>query len=535
MISSLADVVALQWGARRWAVAGLAGAVSALAMPPFDLVPVLFVTFPVLIWLIDSAISESGKTGQRSLRSAFVAGWFFGFGYFLAGLWWIGFAFLVEADRFAWMMPFAMLAMPAALALFYGLAAALSRLFWRSDMLRIFIFALCFGAIEILRGHIFTGFPWNSFGYAFAATDLTMQSASLLGLDGLSVLAFAIFAAPTLLDGQSGSRFARNAAVGFVVVSVAGVLGYGGWRLSLDVPEPANETRLRIVQPSIPQAEKWRPDLRDRNFERLLELSDVATSPEAGGAIDRDIIIWPESALPFYYQDQPVARQAVAGLLRPGSILVTGLLRYDVQTEGDAKIFNAIAMIDATGAIAARYDKVRLVPFGEYLPFQDFLERWGIRQLTDLPGGFAPGESVMPMRHARLPSFWPLICYEVIFPGFLPRGTDAPRPAFLLNVTNDAWYGDTPGPRQHLRQAQMRAAEQGLPMARAANNGISALINAKGIVVSELPLDAATVIDTALPGALPSTPYVRSHGLVAHGLLMLLALSLLRRRRSEHA
>jgi apolipoprotein N-acyltransferase len=529
MIAAFADSIALQWGVRRWAIAWAAGAMSALAMPPFDLVPVLFVTLPVLVWLIDGAISEGDNSGRRSRRSAFVAGWFFGFGFFLAGLWWIGFAFLVEADRFAWMIPFAMLGLPAGLALFYGLAAALARWLWRTDALRVFIFALSFGGAEILRGHLFTGFPWNSLGYAFAASDLTLQGASLLGLDGLSVLAFAIFAAPVLFDGQPGGRFARRVTGGFAVFAIAGLLAYGGWRLSLDIPEPASAVRLRVVQPSIPQAEKWRPDLRLRNFSRLVELSDVATSPEASGAADRDIIIWPESAIPFYYQNEPEAQQAVAGLLRPGSVIVTGLLRYEARPGGGARIFNSVAVLDDTGMIAARYDKVRLVPFGEYLPFQDTLERWGIRQLTDLPGGFAAGEAVTPVRRPGLPSFWPLICYEAIFPGFLPRGADAPRPDFLLNVTNDAWYGDTPGPRQHLRQARMRAVEQGLPMVRAANNGISALIDARGQIVRELPLDDAAVIDGTLPGALPRTPFVLSHGALGYALLMLFALATLRR------
>ena len=536
MIGRLADTIALQWGVRRVLIAFLAGAASALAMPPFDLVPVLLVTFPVLVWLIDGSIKERGDAGRPSMLSAFVVGWAFGTGYFLAGLWWIGFAFLVEAERFAWMLPLPMVALPAGLALFHGLAAAVARLLWRPGALRVFVFALCFGAAEILRGHIFTGFPWNSFGYAFSPADLTLQAASLFGLDGLTVLALALFALPVLFDGHAGGRFGRNIVAAFALITIAGLAGYGTWRLSIEAAPPQEQTRLRIVQPSIPQAEKWQPELRTRNFTSQLELSDIATSPQATGAVDRDIIVWPESAMPFYYQDQPAAQQAVAGLLPAGAILVTGLLRYDADPSAPngARIYNSIAIIDDEGGFAAIYDKVRLVPFGEFLPFQDTLERWGIRQLTDLPGGFAAGARLSPMRHPGKPSFWPLVCYEAIFPGFLPRGGDAARPEFLLNVTNDAWYGDTPGPRQHLRQARMRAVEQGLPLVRAANNGISALIDAHGRTIAELPLNARAVIDQNLPGILPPTPFLRSHGAAGYALLGLFALALLRRRRIRY-
>ncbi|MFN0265182.1 apolipoprotein N-acyltransferase [Tepidamorphus sp. 3E244] len=509
MLQALAQGVMLQWGWRRVLLAMLAGGSSALAMPPFGFFPVLFFTFPVFVWLLDGAISSGTHKRRDELLTAFAVGWCFGFGYFLTSLWWIGNALLVDAETFGWLVPFATTLLPAGLALFTGLGALIARAMWRPGPFRVFAFAAGLGFAELLRGYIFTGFPWNAYGYALASNDATMQIASLVGLHGMTALALFIFASPAALGlsdaGHVRGRIAVPAiALALLVVSFA----YGGYRLSLGEPQPL-DARIRIVQPSIPQDQKFDPELASRHLSALMTLSDIATSPESSGVSDFAAVVWPESALPFYLSDEPAGKAALAALIPESTLLVTGLQRYEQDPDADDgyRNYNSIGAIDASGEMIAVYDKTHLVPFGEYLPMQSIMEAIGFRQLTQMPGGFDVGAQRQPISVGNLPAFLPLICYEAIFPGIVARS--APRAAFLLNVTNDAWYGDTPGPRQHLLQARLRAVEEGLPLVRAANNGISALVDARGRIVASLPLNARNVIDGNVPGAMPETLFVR--------------------------
>jgi apolipoprotein N-acyltransferase len=258
---SVADAIIVLWGWRRFAIAFAAGALSALALPPFSAFPVLFLTMPVLVWLIDGAIPGPGKGAIRGLMPAALVGWAFGFGYFLAGLWWIGAAFLVDADKFAWLLPVAVLAMPAGLALFWALAAAAARLAWPDGWRRILVLAITFTAAEWLRGHVLTGFPWNAFGYTLTPVPLMMQSASLVGLWGLTLAAFIIFAAPALLvaDGNKGRR-GRILFIGCAGLLLAAHVVFGLVRLAGATDAVLPQTRLRIVQPSIAQNEKWQEE-----------------------------------------------------------------------------------------------------------------------------------------------------------------------------------------------------------------------------------------------------------------------------------
>lgn len=509
MLQALAQGIMLQWGWRRALLAVTAGAASALAMPPFGIFPILFVTLPVFVWQLDGAVS-SGRTRRRDeLVSAALVGWCFGFGYFLAGLWWIGSAFLVDAQTFGWLMPFAVVLMPAGLALFTALGATLARLVWRPGPFRVFAFAAGLGLSEIARGYLLTGFPWNAFGYALAANAATMQIGALVGLHGMSVLALFVFASPAAL-GLSDAAHSRGRILvpALAACVLLGSFGYGALRLSREeaAPQPVH---IRVVQPSIPQEQKFDQEQASRTLSALLSLSDIATSPQNDGIGDFDVVVWPESAFPFYLQEEPAAVAALAALIPDGTVLVTGLQRYEKapQTPRGYLGFNSVAAIDSAGEMIASYDKTHLVPFGEYLPLQSFMEWIGFRQLTNMPGGFDAGATRAPIAVPGVPAFLPLICYEAIFPGFADR--DQPRAEWLLNVTNDAWFGDTPGPRQHLLQARLRAVEEGLPMVRAANNGISAVIDARGRVVASLPLNARNVIDADLPAALPPTPFVR--------------------------
>ncbi len=494
----LADWVVLSWGWRRHLAAFGAGAVSALAQPPFFIFPVLWLTLPVLVWLLDGAVPARGGSARRHLP-AFAAGWWFGFGYFLAGLWWIGAAFLVEADVFGWMMPFAVVALPAGLALFWGVGAVLARLAWSDSPARIFALAAGLGVAEWLRATLFTGFPWNAIGYALTAGEPMMQSAALFGVPALNFLAVAIFAAPAAMAA------AAPAARRHLVLPVLGVLAVGGFvlfglvRLANGEPGSVPDVQVRIVQPAIDQAQKWRPENRLSVMEAYLELS------RSGEALSQDtLLVWPESAFPFVLTREPGVLAQIGDLLPPGATLVTGAARVDDSGEA-RRVFNSIYVIDDRGVIADAYDKVHLVPFGEYLPMQSVLEALGIEQLTRLPGGFEAGRLRRSLLLPSAPPFAPLICYEIIFPGaVLP---DGPRPGFLLNVTNDGWFGRTIGPWQHFHQARVRAVEEGLPLVRAANTGVSAVVDSFGRVVRRSTLGEPAVVDAPLPRPGSPTPF----------------------------
>jgi apolipoprotein N-acyltransferase len=493
-----------------------AGSISTLALAPLHLWPVMFATLPVVVWLLDGLAARAGTMGAR-LRGASLLGWWFGFGYFFASLYWIGFAFFVQAEQFAWMSPLGILFMPAGLALFFALGLALASAVWRPGPARIVLLALAFFAVELLRGHVLTGFPWNAIGYTLAAPETLMQSGALFGVYGMSFLAVLVFAAPATLTDKTG-RALRYVMPALAVLLLAGMAGWGWWRLAQPLPPDVAEAKLRIVQANIPQADKWKPEARDWIFQRYLRLSRGGASL-AGSGITH--IVWPEAAPPFVYlfdNDIPEdsQRHAFARLLSPGSMLITGANRAEtaVNASGErvvAAVYNSVLAIDDRGGVVAIADKSHLVPFGEYLPFQDTLEAIGIRQLTQLPGGFAAGNGINNLSLSGLPPFTPLVCYEIIFPGAV---TPDDRPAWLLNVTDDSWFGETAGPYQHLHQARMRAVEEGLPVIRAANSGISAVIGPRGELRNRLALGSMGTIDTRLPAFVARPLYARAGGLI---------------------
>jgi apolipoprotein N-acyltransferase len=515
-VQTLADAVILQWGGRRFAVAFLAGAASALAFAPFFAFPVLWLTVPVFVWLIDGAEAGEDATWLRRILPAAVVGFAFGFGFFIAGLWWIGAAFLVDAGAFAWALPLAVIALPALLALFWAIGAAVARAFWFDGWPRLLVFAGAMAMAEWLRGHLFTGFPWNAFGYALTPAPLMMQSASLVGIWGVTLAAFFIFAAPALLvaDSEVGRRWGR-VAIGVAVALLLAHVGYGAIRLGeRDLLVPG--VHLRIVQPAIPQNERWAADRSDDTMNRYVDLSRSGTSGMEGVTH----LIWPESAFPFLLTERPSALAAIAELLPKGVVLITGAARAErvAGSEEPPLVFNSVYVIDDGGEIRAAYDKVHLVPFGEYLPFRAFLGALGLRQLIALPTGFSQGQRLRTLTPAGAPPFGPLICYEVIFPGEAIEPGN--RPGWLLNLTNDAWYGSTPGPYQHFLQARVRAVEEGLPLVRAANSGISAIVDPHGRVLASLDLGLVGVVDGALPADLPPTPYGRFGDLIFFALMV---------------
>lgn len=506
---SVANAIIVLWGWRRLTVAFLAGAISSLALPPWFAFPVLWLSLPVLVWLIDGAIAVAAAGPLRRLLPAALVGWTFGFGYFLAGLWWIGAAFLVDAEKFAWLLPVAVLALPAGLALFWAIGAALARLFWFDGWPRILVFAVAFTIAEWLRGTVLTGFPWNAFGYTLTPTPIMMQSAAVVGLWGLTLAAFIVFAAPALLASpERPGLLGRRLFLGFAATIFLAHVAFGAIRPTGASDASPSTVRLRIVQPSIDQSEKWQEENRDEIFRRFLELSDSASAAGNSGIGAVDLLVWPESAFPFFLTDRPDALAALAALLPDGTTLISGAARAERGGVGEPpRIFNSIYVIGDDGEILDAYDKVHLVPFGEFLPFQSALEALGLRQLTGIPGGFSAGPHRRTLTLADAPPFAPLICYEIIFPDAATE--PEVRPGWLLNLTNDTWFGDTPGPRQHFLQARLRAVEEGLPLVRAANSGISAIVDAHGRIVASLGVGEIGVVDGDLPASLAPTIYSR--------------------------
>ena len=531
LLEAAAHRVTLAWGWRRLALAFAAGAVGALAMPPFGFLPALVVSLVPAVWLLDGA--ASGRPGRRfaaTLVSAALIGWAWGFGYFVAGLWWLGHAFLVEAEEFALLMPLGVLGLPAMLALFHALGFALARLLWSAGAARILALAFGLGLAEWLRGHLFTGFPWNAIGLALGQNLWLMQSASLVGLEGLSVIAVALAAAPAVIaTGRTGRQ--RALAPALALTGLAVIAAFGAWRVPAAPVGTVAGVRLRIMQPNLPQDAKFSPANRDAILDRYLALSDRATSPSASGMADVTHLIWPESAFPFLIQRDAKALARIAALLPPTARLVTGAARADEPLPGERpRFFNSVLVIGEDGVVGGAYDKVHLVPFGEYLPepVDRLLRALGLRQFVAIPGGFTAGSPAGAQRLLEVPGLPPAaasICYEVIFPGAVVPGPPAPRAGLILNVTNDAWFGDSPGPRQHLAQARLRAVEEGVPLLRAANTGISAVVDPYGRIVASLPLGVEGVLDAALPRNLPDRTTFATAGVA--NMLALLGLCLI--------
>ena len=518
--------IILSWGWKRAAIALVAGALSSLAMAPFNAWPVLFLTFPVMVWLIDGA----GGGRLQGLPAAAMAGWWFGLGYFVPGLYWIGNAFLVDAPTFAWLMPFAVLGLPAYLALFPAFGFALARLIWSKDGSRVIALAASLTASEWLRGHVLTGFPWNAFGYALTKPLALAQAASLIGLWGLTFLSVAIFASPAvLIDGNSRGRRPWVAPVMALLVLLAMGI-FGAVRLSLQPTTTVANVKLRIMQPNLQQDVRFNYAAKAEVMKKYLTLSDRASGPQSTGVRDASILIWPESAFPFFLAREADALAQIDDLLPKGTILITGSVRAPDLPPGTriTRAYNSIYAIDHDGSVLSIYDKLHLVPFGEFLPFQDWMEKLGFVQLTKVQGGFIPGTERRTMEIPNAPRALPLICYEAIFPDEVAARGD--RPGWIINLTNDGWFGVSTGPYQHLQQARLRAVEQGLPVVRAANTGISAVIDPMGRIVARLGLGVEGVLDSSLPAAIAPTIYARS-GDIPTAMIVAAALILVIRRR----
>jgi len=487
MVTRLADRVRGLKGWRRWVCAFLLGTLATAALPPVHFILVLPVAFTGFVWLVEG--------GGR--RQAFAAGWWFGFGYFVVGLVWIVNALMTDPERFAWMIPFAVTGLPALLAFFPAAAAWLARRVGRTGVGGVLVLAGAWGLGEWARGFVLTGFPWNLVAHAWDFSAAMLQPAALVGAYGLSVLTVAVAAMPAALAPvSSGPSRAGRAGL---VVAVAGLglwWGGGAARLAAAPETTVPDIRLRLVQANVAQTHKWRAELREAQFARHLRWS------RAPAAEPVTHIIWPETAVPYVLANDPLRRQRMAAVTPPGGLILTGAVRATPPEAAEFRVWNALQAIDDAGRIRASYDKAHLVPFGEYVPLRGILD---MAKITHGRGDFSAGPGPRTVDLPGLPAASPLICYEVIFPGRVTAAS-GPRPAWLLNLTNDAWYGMSAGPYQHFAAARLRSVEEGLPLVRAANTGISGVVDGYGRVTARLGLGEEGVLDAALPAALPAPP-----------------------------
>ncbi|MDP4033343.1 MAG: apolipoprotein N-acyltransferase [Pseudorhodobacter sp.] len=430
-----------------------------------------------------------------------------GAGYFALALSWIVSPFLIDAARYGWMAPFAVLLMAVGLALFWAAAAALSALATTARR-RALAFALALTLAELARGTVLTGFPWALIGHIWIDTPLA-QLAAVIGPNGLTLLTTLVAALPVALRWRG---LALSAAL------LATTAGFGMMRLAQ--PDPAARAiTLRLVQPNAAQHLKWEPTQAQQNFDRLLAYTAAKPAP--------DLVIWPETSVPYLLEPGAGAALAIAAA-SDATPVVVGIQRVDGW-----RAFNSMAVIGPGGEVTALYDKHHLVPFGEYVPFGDTMaDLFGLTAFAAQQGnGYSsgPGAVVLDLG-PLLGRVLPLICYEAVFPQDLRAAPQ--RADWILQITNDAWFGTLTGPYQHLAQARLRAIEQGLPLVRVANTGVSAVIDARGRITAQIPLGQAAWLDAALPPILAAPPYARWGEVPLLLLLAGLCLPLVLRRRS---
>ena len=514
LLSGIAARLTALRGWRRRSVALLLGFLAALALPPLYLFPLLVVGLTGLVWLIDS---------RRPLLASFTAGWWWGLGHFIVAFYWIAESFLVDPARFGWMIPFAIGGLAGYMALFIGAAAVATRWLNLTGPAKVIAFAAFWTTGEWLRGHLLSGFPWDLVGYTLAFSDALNQYAAVGGIWGLGMLTVIIAAMPATL-AEAPRRVALWSCAG--ALALAALLFAGGaFRLAGASSAVVPNVILRIVQPNIAQSDKWIPGSGEQHVALLRELTLKVPGWEHISAT-----IWPETAVQFLLDRNDKLRQYLGQAVPPGALVLTGTFRGEPLQGDYQQLFNSLLVVDHDGNLLGSADKFHLVPMGEYVPLRRFFPF--ISKLAPSPDDFTSGPGPRSLKLPGLPPAGALICYEVIFPGRVVDSND--RPGWLLNVTNDAWFGTSFGPYQHFTSARLRSVEEGLPLVRAANTGISGMVDPYGRVIDMIPLGQPGVRDVALPAALAGlTPYARfgDMTLLVQFLLVAVTIGLLRRRR----
>ncbi len=488
-----------------WPMRGIAfvlGGVGALAFAPTFIFPALLLSFSGIWFLLEKEI-----VNKASFPKIFWLGWWFGLGHFTFGLYWIAFALAVDLETFWWVVPFALFGIPSILGLFTGLSFVLTKAWPYTGISRAFAFAAIWVGVEWLRGHLFTGFPWNLTGYGWAFSLEMVQTTSLIGTYGLSLLALLMAISLGYFMGKR--PFERNIALAVYLIPI---LCWVWGKNRLDHPDvlATPSLALRLVQPSIPQTLKWNPKEQEAHFQQLLKMTQMPS------ALPLQAVIWPESAISYFLEQDPFRCVLIAETLPKGSLLFTGALRKTPSGKIPLEIWNSLLVLNDQGNIVAHYDKAHLVPFGEYLPFRHVLDsifgKGSVKKITAGTIDFTPGPGSETISlPTGYPSFSGLVCYEVIFPKAVVNA-DQPRPGWLINVTNDAWYGNTSGPYQHLEIARFRAVEEGIPLVRSANSGVSAVFDAYGRTIGRIGLNQISVLDVLLPAPTRLTSFYGKWG-----------------------
>lgn len=473
---------------QRLALSAALGVISAFSFAPYFLWPAMLIAFCGLVWLLDTG---------RGARHAAACGWLFGFGHFATGLYWISISFQFQADMPAWLGWVAVAGLASYLAVYPALALLLAWKLWSSSAVRVLVLAGAWAAAEWLRGHLLSGFPWNGVAQIWADMPIAFQSARLFGAYGLGLATVALFSSVALAaDRDRRARTALLLASGSVLV----LLADGWWRLEAREPESGRMLRVHLVQADIRQDLKTDPERQLQILASYESMTRDVLRQRGPG-----LVIWPETAVEYDVEGDGVTRFRLARLLGGRGTLILGAVGQAIAPDGTwVGSRNSLLAVDAGGAVTAVYDKRKLVPFGEYLPASRLLAGLGLRSVAAGSARFVAGsrpETLAP----DVPPFSPLICYEIIFPGEVvdPRA----RPDWLLNISNDAWFGNSSGPHQHLAQARLRAVEEGLPVVRSTPTGISAVIDPLGRVMARTRLGERVALTASVPPPAPKTLY----------------------------
>lgn len=486
--------------AKRLALSGLLGIFSAFSFAPFSLWLLMLGAFCGLVWLLDTSTSA---------RHSAACGWFFGFGHFATGLYWISISFGFQADMPVWLGWVGVAGLAGYLAIYPALALWLASKLWSSSPARVLVLAGTWAAAEWLRGHLLSGFPWNAVAQIWADTAIMFQSVRFFGAYGLGLLTVALFSSLALVADRT--RAAR-AAMLLAPFGASLLLADGWWRVTAGQPASERMLRVHLVQANIRQDLKMNPE---RQLEILTTYEDM--SLDALRERGPGLVIWPETAVQYDVEGDGVTRFRLARLLGGQGTLILGAVGQRTAPDGRwIGSRNSLLAVAADGDVTAVYDKRRLVPFGEYLPASSLLARIGLRSLAAGSARFLPGDRAETLAPG-VPPFSPLICYEIIFPGEVVN--PSARPEWLLNISNDAWFGNSSGPHQHLAQARLRAVEEGLPVVRSTPTGISAVIDPLGRVTARTTLGERTVLTATVPPPMGETIYARR----GDGLFFLLA------------
>ncbi len=502
--STLKDAIKFHSYLELFVLGGFLGAVHLPILGIQVLIPFIFLKF-----ILSFSLKESFKRAGLKMGS-------FCWGYFVVSLYWVSNSLFFEIEHFWWLLPFCFLGLPLFMSGIMVMAGYLIPWWWEPRLTGLLWMILWWVGGETLLSFMAPQFPWPLLGYTWMAYPKIAQLASFVGVYGMSAF--------TLLFGFWAYIFMRNSktkALFFAFLMGPALLLLGLWNFGEErmVQPYKASTNIRLVQPNIPQAKKWDVQEQMHNINQLIQLSQTLNP----GFVPQ-VLIWPESGINFYLEESPVLRERLAALLVPGSYLVSGVPRWSAE---ERKIWNSIAVIDHQGSIRAMYDKHHLVPFGEYFPFRDALEmvfpKGSIRKVTAGLLDFSAGPGPVTLNMPLIPSFSPLVCYEIIFSGQVRALGE--RPKWLLNLTNNIWFGNSAGPYQYFRMAQMRAVEEGLPVVIVANTGTSALIDPYGRILNSLGMNETGVIDCQIPDPLPPTVFSRVGAYQKIGLIWLLVLS----------